>query len=108
MKKYVTIVNAIELMERMAGGRRVKGVLFKDKATGAIIFQAYNCTGRKRWPDRLIRYLEHGWVKESKENVKVYESIPKIIGTVKVMSALDREIGEAKNALMVREIIDRV
>ena len=108
MKKYVTILNAIELLEKIADGKRVEGVLFMDENTGVITFKAYNRKSKKRWRDRVIRYLEHGWVKESKERIKVYESIPKIVGTVRVMSALDREIGEAKNALMIHEIIDRV
>ena len=108
MKKFVTILNAIELLEKIAGGKRVEGVLFKDVNTGVITFKAYNRKTKKRWRDRVIRYLEHGWVKESKERIKVYESIPKIVGTAKVMNTLDREIGEAKSALMVHEIIDRV
>ena len=102
------ILNAIELMEKIAGGKRVEGVLFKDENTGAITFKAYNRKSKTRWRGRVIRYLEHGWVKESKERIKVYESIPKIVGTAKVMATLDREIGEAKDALMVREVIDRV
>ena len=108
MKKFVTILNAIELLEKIAGGKRVEGVLFKDVNTGVITFKAYNRKSKKRWRDRVIRYLEHGWVKESKERIKVYESIPKIVGTAKVMNTLDREIGEEKSALMVHEIIDRV
>jgi len=108
MKKFITILNAIELLEKIAGGKRVEGVLFKDENTGAITFKAYNRKSKKRWRDRVIRYLEHGWVKESKERIKVYESIPKIVGTARVIGALDREIEEAKSALMVSEIIDRV
>ena len=108
MKKYVTILNAIELLEKIADGKRVEGVLFMDENTGVITFKAYNRKSKKRWRDKVIQYLEHGWVKESKERIKVYESIPKIVGTAKVMNTLDREIGEAKSALMVHEIIDRV
>ena len=107
MKKFVTVLNAIELLERIAGGKRVEGVLFLDEDTGRLTFKAYNRKSKKRWRDRVIRYLEHGWVKESKERIKIYESIPKIVGTARVMGCLDREIGEAKDALMVREIIDR-
>ena len=107
MKKFITVLNAIELLERIAGGKRVEGVLFLDEDTGRLTFKAYNRKSKKRWRDRVIRYLEHGWVKESKERVKIYESIPKIVGTAKVMGCLDREIDEAKDALMVREIIDR-
>ena len=108
MRKYIMVLNAIELLEKITGGKRVEGVLFKDEDTGVITFKAYNRKSKKRRRDRLICNLEHGWVKESKERIKVYESIPKVVGTARVMKALDREIGDAKDALMVREIIDRV
>ena len=110
--KMVAYINLLperdELLKKIANERRAEGVLYKDVETGCLTFKAYNRKSKKRWRDKVIRYLEHGWVKESKERIKVYESIPKIVGTAKVMSALDREIGEAKSALMVHEIIDRV
>ena len=56
--------------------------------------------------DRLIRVLEHGWVKESTERIKVYDSIPKVLGTARVMSVLDREMDTAKDALIDRELIE--
>jgi hypothetical protein len=52
--------------------------------------------------------LEHGWVKESAERIKVYESIPKNLGTARVMAVLDRESDEVKEALIDREIIEFV
>ena len=53
---------------------------------------------------RLIRRLEHGWVRESTRNYKVYDCIPKELGTARVISILDREHQGAKEALMDREL----
>jgi len=108
MKKYIFLLNAVELLKKIATERRAEGVLYIDENTGRLTFKAYNRKSKKRWRDRIIQYLEHGWVKESKERIKVYESIPKIIGTTRMMGVLDREIKTAKDALVVREIIDRV
>jgi len=108
MKKYIFLLNAVELLKKIATERRAEGVLYIDENTGRLTFKAYNRKRKKRWRDRIIQYLEHGWVKESKERIKVYESIPKIIGTTRMMGVLDREIKTAKDALVVREIIDRV
>ena len=108
MKKYIFLLNATELLKKIANERRAEGVLYKDQETGCLTFKAYNRKSKKRWRDRIIQYLEHGWVKESPERIKVYESIPKIIGTSRMMGVLDREIKSAKDALMVREVIDRV
>jgi hypothetical protein len=108
MKKYIFLLNAVELLKKIATERRAEGVLYIDENTGRLTFKAYNRKSKKRWRDRIIQYLEHGWVKESKERIKVYESIPKIIGTTRMMVVLDREIKTAKDALVVKEIIDRV
>ena len=107
-KKYVIITNAIEALTKLKAEKRLEGVLFIDKTNGSIKFKAYNRKPRVRLKDRIIRYLEHGWVKESPDRIKVYESLPKNIGTARMMSVLEREAKEVKNALMEREIIDRV
>ena len=109
MKKYVFVMNAIELLQRLVSGKRVEGVLYVDGETGRLTFKAYNRTClKRRAKDRLIRLLEHGWVKESAERIKVYESIPKNLGTARVMAVLDRESDEVKEALIDREIIEFV
>ena len=107
-KKYVIITNAIEALTKLKAEKRLEGVLFIDKTNGSIKFKAYNRKPRVRLKDRIIRYLEHGWVKESPDRIKVYESLPKNIGTARMMSVLERETKEVKSALMEREIIDRV
>ena len=95
-------------MRLVESGNCVKGALHRDEWTGKLYFKAYNQKPRIRLKDRLIRMLEHGWVKESAQRIKVYESIPKHLGTARVMNVLDREIGVAKEALIDREIIDFV
>jgi hypothetical protein len=106
IKKYIEF--AEELLTSLAEGKYVQGALYRDEVTGRITFKAYNRKPRIRLKDRIIRYLEHGWVKESADRIKVYESIPKEIGTVRMIGVLDREVKEAKDALIEREIIDFV
>ena len=107
-KKYVIITNAIEALTKLKAEKRLEGVLFIDKTNGSIKFKAYNRKPRVRLKDRIIRYLEHGWVKESPDRIKVYESIPKDIGTARVMNVLEREAKEVKNALIEYELIEFV
>jgi len=104
MKKYIELSE--EVIACLVIGKRVEGSLRRDAWTGKLTFKAYNRQPRVRHSDRLIRRLEHGWVKESVERIKVYESIPKEIGTARVMAVIDREAKEAKNALIDREIIE--
>ena len=102
MKKYIEI--SLETLERLVDGKCVAGSLHRDAWTGKVTFRAYNRQPRVRHRDRLIRRLEHGWVKESVERIKVYESIPKELGTPRVMAVIDRETTEVKDALIDREL----
>lgn len=100
MKKYINIKDASELLDSIVAGKRVEGVLFKDKNTGCITFKAYKRKAPRRHSDRLLHHLEHGWVKESAERIKVYESIPKVLGTPRMLITLERETKEAGMAII--------
>ncbi len=106
MKKYVFVLNAIELIAKIADGKRVEGVLYLDGDTGRLTFKAYNRQKRVRQRDRLIRKLPWGWVKESLERVKVFGSFPKEYSTAHIMGLVDETAREAKNGLIERELME--
>ena len=106
MKKYIFVLDALELMTKLMVGKRVEGVLYVDENTGYLTFKAYNRQSRIREKDRLVKKLPWGWVKESLERIKVYGSFPKDLGTARVMGLLEDHTRDAKNALIDREIID--
>ena len=108
MKKYVFVLNAIELLKQLLNGKRVEGVLYMDENTGKLTFKAYNRQPRVRHRDRLVKKLPWGWVKESLERIKVFGSFPKDVGTARVMGLLEEHTRDAKNALIEREIIESV
>ena len=104
MKKYIFVLNAIELMTKLYVGKRVEGVLFLDENTGKLTFKAYNRQPRVREKDRLVKKLPWGWVKESMERIKVFGSFPKEYSTAQVMGMLDEHTKDAKNALIDKEL----
>ena len=104
MKKYIFVLNAIELLSKLMSGKRVEGVLFMDQNTGKLTFKAYQRQPRRREKDRLVRKLPWGWVKESLERVKVFGSFPKGYGTATVMGLVDEHAKDAKNALIEHEL----
>ena len=104
MKKYIFVLNAINVMAKLLKEKRVEGVLFMDENTGKITFKAYNRQPRVRKKDRLVKKLPWGWVKESIERVKVYGSFPKNYSTAQIMGLLDEHTKDAKNALIEREL----
>jgi len=108
MKKFIFVLNAIELLKKLMDGKRVEGVLYIDRNTGKLTFKAYNRQSKKkscrREKDRLVKKLPWGWVKESLERIKVFGSFPKYVGTAAVMGMLEEHTGNAKNALIEREL----
>ena len=104
MKKYIFVLNAINVMAKLLKEKRVEGVLFMDENTGKITFKAYNRQPRVRKKDRLVKKLPWGWVKESIERVKVYGSFPKDYTTQQIMRLLEKYTKDAKNALIEREL----
>ena len=104
MKKYVFILNALELMTKLYVGKRVEGVLYMDENTGRLTFKAYNRQPRMREKDRMVKKLPWGWVKESLERIKVFGSFPKDMGTATIMRLLEEHNRDAKNALIDREL----
>ena len=106
MKKYIIIDE--EVIERLVNGEYVEGSMRRDKWTGAITFNAWNRKSPKNRKDKLVKKLPWGWVKESVKNIKVFGSIPKDLGTAKVMAMLDEHNHDAKDALIDREIINFV
>ena len=106
MKKYIFVLNALELMSKLHVGKRVEGVLYVDQNTGRLTFKAYNRQSHKHEKDQLVKKLPWGWVKESAKKLKVFGSFPKDMGTARVMGLLDEHTREAKNALIDRELIE--
>ena len=104
MKKFIFVLNAIELMNQLMNGKHVEGALYMDQNTGRLTFKAYNRQSRVREKDRLLKKLPWGWVKESMKRVKVYGSFPKEYSTPQIMGLLDSHTKDAKNALIDREL----
>ena len=99
MKKYIFILDALELMTKLIVGKRVEGVLYMDENTGRLTFKAYNRQPRVRHRDTLVKKLPWGWVKESIERIKVFGSFPKDYGTAQVMGMLEEHTRDAMEAL---------
>lgn len=107
MKKYIFILDVLNIVAGLKTGKRIEGVLYLDKVSGMPTFKAYNRQPRRSKPkDKLLCYLEHGWVKESVQRIKLFESLPKRIGAARMVEALERETVEAANEIAEREMFD--
>ena len=107
MRKYIWILNALELMTKVIAGKRVEGVLYMDEETGRLTFKAYNRQPRDRH-ERVVCHLENGWLKESPRRYKFYTSAKKALGRRLVDVVMHRELNTAMEALEIEEILDNV
>ena len=94
MKKFIEIEENV--LVRLMEGKCVEGSLRVDEFTNNLKFRPYNRLSRQPgYRDRLIAQLEHGWIKESSQRYKFYNSVRKDIGVTKVSVVMHRELGTA-------------
>jgi hypothetical protein len=108
MKKYIFVLDAIKLLAMLADGKRVEGVLYMDEYGKPTFKPYYRKTPKCHHKDKLVHQLENGWVKESTEKYKVFVSVYKKLGLVRIMDIIDREAKEAKGALFDKELIEGI
>ena len=105
MKNFIVI--PIEVIERLVEGKCVEGSLRRDEWTGKLTFRAYQRQHRKQH-DRVVCQLENGWLKESPQRYKFYNSVKKDIGRRVVDVVMRRELNTAMQTLEIEEILDNI
>lgn len=109
-KKFVNILNIIEVVDRLMRGLTVEGSLYIDKDTHMLSFRPYRMAKyqpgyyRKRPKLRLIKKLPWGWLKKSVKNNMLYVSVPEELGTTLTMAVIDEHARMAKDALIDEEL----
>ena len=100
MKKFIFILNALDIMAGLLKGKRYEGVLFMDMNTGLPTFKAYNRKPRVRKKDALVEKLPWGWVRASLKRMKRFTSFPNDLTLEEQLAILDKENELAKEALV--------
>ena len=110
MKKFIIILNAIEVLKLLLSGKMVEGALFIDKTTHKLTFKAYNrkSENHQKLPEALIRKTPYGRVTRTLTRIKQYISIPINMPFLEKLDTLNEENRLAKEAVIDREIINRV
>ena len=107
MRKFIEVSE--ETMVRLMEGKYVEGSLHVDEMTNKVVFRAYNRLSRQPgYRDRLIAQLEHGWIKESSQRYKFYNSVRKDIGVTKVSVVMHRELGTAMEEVKMDRMLDLI
>lgn len=94
---------------RMEKGLRCKASVFmRNGRKGILTMKAYKHQTGAHPKGELIRTLSYGWVKATPENYIIRGCLPRTMGPVDMLHAINQDVIEAKNAIIDNEIIDRV
>ena len=97
-----------ETWARMLTGKRVEGTLGYDTWTGSKTFRMFHRLSRLKPHDELVRKLPWGWVKRSKKRWKTYISVDRNLPLEQMLANIGHDSELARDAIVDREIIDRV
>ena len=97
-----------ETWARMLTGKRIEGTIAYDLWTGKKDFRMYHCPSRQKPRDELVRKLPWGWVKRSKKRWKTYISVDRNLPLEQMLANIGHDSELARDAIVDREIIDRV
>ena len=107
-KKFINIMNIIEVMNRLEKGLTIEGALFIDSDTHQLSFRPYKLAkyqpGYKRPKPKLIKKLPWGWLKQSVCNNILRVSVPQYMGTAQTIAIFNQHVAEANNALIDVEL----
>lgn len=105
MRKFIEIPE--EVVSRLVEGKYVEGSIHRNPKTGTLSFKAYNRQSCRK-KDRVIRQLEHGWLKESATRIKFFNSVKKELGFRLVSVAMHSDMQDAMNTLEVEDLLKKV
>lgn len=102
------IILSAEAIERLQSGRCVEGSLRMNLQTSELTFNMWKKRKRRSFDDNTICQLEHGWIKESPQRIKFFNSVKKNLGRHTISTTFHRELKTAMTALEVEESINRI
>ena len=108
MKKYIWIINAIEVMKLLKEGKKLQGVLYIDKETGWPTFKPNNPPKTKVSNTELLGHTDFGRVTRNSKFVSIIQHFPIMMGVLRMTKAIDRETIDVKSIIETNEIIERV
>ena len=104
MKHIINIENEETFKEQLKKFGRAEGVITEVTITGELNYKAYNRKPIKRLKEKLLRQLDFGWLKETKELIIRREAYPKRLGSPRILSLMDEGNRQSKDGVIEREL----
>ena len=108
MKKFIFIVNAIELIVRLLAGESIEGKLYIDKDTHVLTFKAWNRTAPKHAKYRKTGDTDYGAIWKSDRHLLWREKYPLSMGLDRILTAMEADKNQAQKTVVTDYIIESV
>ena len=108
MKKFIFIINALEIVAGLLRGEKFEGVLFWDKETRCITFKAWNRTAPKHAKYRKTGDTDYGAIWKSDRHLLWREKFPLSMGLDRILTAMEADKNQAQKTVVTDYIIDCV
>ncbi len=111
MKKYVFIIDLLEIIAKLMAGKVVKGVLYIDKDTHRLVFRPYNITSdgiNYRAFRRTLYETPNGRLVETSLRYKLKVSIKKTLGRQRSAMEMQSQARELSDYLKHTKSIDEI
>lgn len=106
MKKFIYIINALEIIARLLKGEKIEGVLYIPKDTHVPTFKAWNRKAPKHRKQNKICDLDGGWLGETDKHYVRHEKFAKSLGVNNILTLMERDHRQSKDAIISCDIID--
>jgi len=107
VKKYINILNGEEALRLLMAGKKLQGVMYYDARIG-LVYKPNNPPMPKRNNEFLLGRTDFSRVTENSQFIKVYQLYPKVMGTRRMLNAVDREANDVKDVIETSNIINNV
>ena len=107
MRKFIFIINAIEVIKLLKAGKKLQGVLSIDDKVG-LTFKPNNPPRTKIKVGETLGHTDFGRVSRTQQFLDVFLHFPIAMGMKRIVKAIDREVVDVKDLIETSDIVDRV
>lgn len=106
MRKFIYIPNFLAIIAGLLRGESFEGRLFIDKKTHVLTLKLWKRKAPKNTNYNKVGDTDYGSVWKSEKHLLWREKLPLSMGTGRMLSAMERDKNQAKQAVVDDYIID--
>ena len=106
MKKYIYVPNFLAVIAGLLRGESFEGRLYIDQQTHVLTLKLWNRKAPKHTSYRKLGDTDYGSLWKSSRHLLWREKLPLSLGTGRMLSAMEADKNQAKQAIVDEYIID--